>query len=176
MWPGVCILSYLYRFGEQEADGKTTVNIPRQWTATKRRANSNNLLTSLFLILSAHEILHSRRHRFLSLSFFRILRKVAEGRARLGRWKGQRRRQMPGNASRTRAIFPSAAHLHGDRKWCRSLRARSAVIKTQRALVNWRNMRIYPCFFLPRSSCRETRGPGMPWLGWTSKRELKGAR
>jgi len=71
MWPGVCILSYLYRFGEQEADGKTTVNISRQWTATERRANSaNNLLTLLFLILSAHELSRSRRCRLLPrLSF-----------------------------------------------------------------------------------------------------------
>lgn len=45
-------------------------------------------------------------------------------------------------ASEARAIFTGVAHLHGDRKWRRSLRVRSAVIKTQRALVNWRNMRI----------------------------------
>lgn len=45
-------------------------------------------------------------------------------------------------ASDARAIFTGVAHLHGVRKWRRSLRVRSAVIKTQRAPVNWRNMRI----------------------------------
>lgn len=77
-------------------------------------------------------------------------------------------------AAKTCAIFPGVVHLRGRRKWCRSLRARSAVIKTQRILVNWRNMRIHRAPF--RFPWRWVRGPGwISWPGWTSKRELKGA-